>query len=114
MNKHKKIIKNKMNDYAKLKNFVNETNGSSSKSSSIMSGLNSVTSSINDLFAASNKPAMSRSAGGNLGSTNADDQTDNWFKDADSDPYCPKLVKLKINEIFCCFFFNRTNFDCRR
>jgi hypothetical protein len=79
-----------MSDYSKLKNYLNETNGSSSKSgNALTSGLNSVKSSFGDFFGGKSGSSVS----GNINTASVDDQTDSWFREADTDPYCPKLVK---------------------
>jgi hypothetical protein len=82
-----------MSDYSKLKNYLSETNGGSSSSGNnpLMSGLNSVKSSFGDFFGNGGKSNVN--VNGTMETArNLDDQTDSWFKDADSDPYCPKLV----------------------
>jgi hypothetical protein len=91
-----------MSDYSKLKNYLSETNGGSSSSSSknggnnnpLVSGLNSVKSSFGDFFG-NGSSKSSITVNGNMDSARSvEDQTDSWFKDADSDPYCPKLVRI--------------------
>lgn len=79
-------------DYSLLRNYVSENNRglSSSASTSVMDGLSSMKNSISDIFGKSTSTSSSTS------SSNGVDQTESWFKDAESDPFCPKLVILLI------------------
>lgn len=75
-----------MADYAKLTNYLEgNKNAGPTTSESISSGLNGIASSMSGLF-------------GRSQSTNsvndADQQTDSWFREADKDDWCPKMVRL--------------------
>lgn len=75
-----------MADYAKLTNYLEgNKNAGPTTSESISSGLSGITSSMSGLF-------------GRSQSTNsvndADQQTDSWFREADKDDWCPKMVRL--------------------
>ena len=85
-----------MTDYSKLKNYLNETkNGASSSNSSdsnTLSGLNNVKDSMMGFF---NKSVLRNDLrNSNTDLKGQDEQSDSWFKDAESDPFCPKLVFL--------------------
>jgi hypothetical protein len=71
------------NDFSKLKNYVNEK---SNQSSSIGNTFSNAKASVFSFF---NNDSTKM---GSVNSLNSDDQNDSWFKEADSDPYCPKLV----------------------
>jgi hypothetical protein len=91
-----------MTDYSKLRNFLSEQNLSVASATrtyaantSVLNGFNSVKSSLSSFFAkttninsVNNKNNNSESSHGD----NTNEQTDNWFREADSDPICPKLV----------------------
>lgn len=83
------------NDFSKLKNYVNEKNSSSSIIEDKF--LNAKTTVFNFFNHIPVRSDLNRS---NLNlmdySNNADDQNDNWFKDAETDPYCPKLVSFVL------------------
>ncbi len=87
-------------NYSKLKNYLNETNSGGNSSGQLLSGLSNVTNSVGDFFT-SKIGRPSTSVNGNIQDSRSnqanDDQTNEWFKDADSDPYCPKLVHIYIN-----------------
>ena len=83
-----------MSDYSKLKNYLSESkNGASSINSSdsnTFNGLNNVKDSMLGFF---NKNVLRndlRNSNNEL--KGPDEQSENWFKDAESDPFCPKLV----------------------
>jgi len=81
-----------MSDYSKLKNYVSESkNGtSSSGSSDTAKSLNNAKDSVLNFF---NKNVLRNDLrSGNTDLKGSDEQSDNWFKDAESDPFCPKLV----------------------
>lgn len=83
-----------MADYAKLSNYLEgNKNGAPTTSESISSGLNGISSSVSALFG--------RSQSSN--SVNDAEQTDGWFKEADKDDWCPKMVRL-VHCLICVFF----------
>ena len=99
-----------MSDYSKLKNYLNETkNGTSSNYSNngsqdinAFESLNNVKDSMLSFF---NKNVLRNDLRNSNNELKAsEEQSDSWFKEAESDPFCPKLVNLfEFN-----FFSNET------
>ena len=86
-------------DFSKLKSYLNETNGGSSSNSTsnkLEETFSNAKTTVFDFF--NNKLGTSGGSSTiNLAdSRNGDDQAEGWFKEADSDPYCPKLVGASI------------------
>jgi hypothetical protein len=82
-------------DYGKLKAYLNESNSTSFE--------NKISNAKNTVFDFLSKNII-RNDQNSVTSThdlsfknNGDEQSDSWFKEADSDPYCPKLVCLILN-----------------
>ncbi len=80
------------NDFSKLTSYVNEKN---SPASIIEDKFLNAKTTVFNFF--NHIPVRN---GSNLNlmdySNNTDDQNDNWFKDAETDPYCPKLVSFVL------------------
>lgn len=79
-----------MSDYSKLTNYLSEQNGSASSSGAdkLASAKSSVTS-----FFKQNILGETKDNSRAPSSAEANAQTDSWFKDADSDPYCPQMSR---------------------
>jgi hypothetical protein len=75
-----------MTDYMKLQNYLNEnkTINPSTSNSSLNSGIESMKQSMSGFFSKANSNSI----------TSDPDQMDSWFKEADNDQYCPKLVSF--------------------
>ena len=74
-----------MADYAKLSNYLEgNKSGAPSTSDSIASSLSGLTSSVSGYFVRSQSTA----------SVNEPEQTDSWYKEADKDDCCPKMVGI--------------------
>jgi hypothetical protein len=86
-----------MADYVKLKEYITNntnTNGSSSSSNAFNNVKSSVTSWFSKISGAKDGSASVTSNGSR---SYADEQTtDSWFREADNDPYCPRLVNYLI------------------
>jgi hypothetical protein len=81
------------NDFSKLKNYVSEKNNPTSL---IENTFLNAKATVSNFF---NQNSNGNSLNLTDPSRNGDDQSESWFKDADSDPYCPKLVWFYI--IYC-------------
>ena len=78
-----------MSDYSKLKSYLNENNGASD--SNALNSINNAKDSVLNFF---NKNVLRNDLKHSTSdSRSSDDQSDSWFKEAESDPYCPKLSK---------------------
>ncbi|RNA34470.1 transport SFT2-like [Brachionus plicatilis] len=75
-------------NYSKLKNFVNETKSGSSSAN----GLSDAKNTVFDFF---NKSVLRKDINTTSPPLETNDQTDTWFKEADNDPFCPKLTKTQ-------------------
>lgn len=89
-----------MSDYSKLTNYLNEGGISASTSTdSINNGLNNFKNSVSGFFTQTQS-----SFGINTASTeqraNSDDQIDSWFREADDDKYCPKMVRTYLKLLY--------------
>ena len=98
-----------MADFTQLKNYLNETrpgtsggisastsslfsksSSSGNLSSSVTNGLANMKDSVFGLIGKKTSSSSSSASTANLET----DQADSWFREADSDPYCPKLVSF--------------------
>jgi hypothetical protein len=75
-------------DYDRLKEYLSET-----KTTSTNSKFPSANVSINSFMNFFKKPSVQVNANGASG-TGDQAETDSWFREAESDPYCPKLVGI--------------------
>ncbi len=83
-----------MSDYSKLKNYLSESKNGSSSSNSDSNVLNNAKDSMLNFF---NKNILRNDLQQNNSDTRPlDEQSDSWFKEAESDPFCPKLVILEL------------------
>lgn len=93
------IFKKMSADYSKLKNFVDESKGSSATSSSFNNAKDLMSG-----FFMKNPFGSNFSAPSRPGNQSIDDQTESWFRESENDPYCPKLVsyfkRLLLNQLF--------------
>ena len=97
-----------MSDFSQLKSYLDQTSPSSSSATPIESVKTSVLDFFNKNWSNSDtsKPSASNQTAGAAASqaTSGDDgQTDSWFKEADTDPYCPKLVNTAHFHFFTTF-----------
>lgn len=77
-------------DYSKLKNFVEQSKGSSGNPST-SSSFNNAKDLMSGFFM-KNPFGSNFSAPSRPGNQSVDDQTESWFRESENDPYCPKLV----------------------
>lgn len=82
-------------NYTKLKDYLNE-NKSSPSSSTSFNGLNDAKNTVFDFFSKRVLRNDFKQSNIQIDSKLSDDQTDSWFKEADTDPYCPKLVNINL------------------
>ena len=75
-----------MADYMKLKSYLNENKAGPSDSFS--NGIDTIKQSMSGFFTRTNK------SGSQELRTPSEDQMDTWFREADNDHFCPKLVNL--------------------
>lgn len=79
-----------MSDFTKLKSYLDNinTNGASASTSNSLNSnaLNGAKDKVFDFF---NKNVFKNEQP----KQSDQEQTESWFKEADSDPYCPKLVQ---------------------
>lgn len=80
-----------MSSFDKLKDYLNENKSGSSSSTNSLSSFKFETPTTNPFTKWFKKSNDSRSLNGLDQNLNGND-TDSWFKDAESDPCCPKLV----------------------
>jgi hypothetical protein len=71
-----------MADYMKLKSYLNENKAGPSDSFS--NGIDTIKQSMSGFFGRTSQDAR----------VPAEDQMDTWFREADNDHFCPKLVNL--------------------
>ena len=81
-----------MSDYSKLKNFVSESR--SANDVNPLNGLNNVKDSVFGFFTKNVFNNEPNRATNSFESRLPDDQNESWFKEAESDPFCPKLVNF--------------------
>lgn len=80
-------------NFTKLKEYVNENKATTSNNNSPLNGLNDAKNTVFDFFNKNVLRSDIKTTGNiQVDSKLSDSQTDSWFRDADNDPYCPKLV----------------------
>ena len=86
-----------MSDYAKLSNYLNENKNGVSASSSgdtLSNGFDGIKNSVSGFFTRTQSASSFRV--NNSDAAPGDEQVDSWFREADNDEYCPKLVSITI------------------
>ena len=83
-----------MSDYSKLTNYLNEGGVSASTSAdSINNGMNNLKNSMSGFFKKTQSSFSINPGNTEQQANNRDDPVDGWFREADDDKYCPKMVR---------------------
>jgi hypothetical protein len=90
-----------MSSFNQLNDYLNEN-----KKGTTSSSANNLKDSVLSFFNAESFKGSTTSLDSNL----SDNASESWFREADNDPYCPKLVSFQSNSKINSTFYNYFQF----